>query len=243
MLEKTDKGGTMLEKSSNSNIAVIMATLNEELGIGPTIRELRDFVNDSYILVVDGKSFDRTIEIAKEMSTDVVLQNGKGKGQAIDQGLKLLDPDTRYVVFIDADYTYPAEFIPKMIEVLEQSPEVGMVIGNRFNHHFSFKSAMNDTFYAGNRFLAYAQHLLNGIKLSDPLSGLRVARAEILRNWKPKSSGFDVEAEMNFFVERRGYEIKEIPISYRQRMGKKKLKIRHGVTILRRMMTESLGLS
>ena len=28
--------------------------------------------------------------------------------------------------------TYPAEYVPKMVEILEQNPDVGMVIGNRF---------------------------------------------------------------------------------------------------------------
>ena len=45
--------------------------------------------------------------------------------------------------------------------------------------------------------LAIAQTVMNGVKLEDPLSGLRVVRSEILDGWKPKSKGFDVEAEMN----------------------------------------------
>jgi hypothetical protein len=71
------------------------------------------------------------------------------------------------------------------------------------------------------------------------LSGLRVVRAEALRNWKPKSKGFDIEAEVNFFVEREGYRIVEIPIDYRSRLGEKKLKLRDGLWILKRIVSES----
>ena len=82
--------------------------------------------------------------------------------------------------------------------------------------------------------------MLNGIKLNDPLSGLRVVRADVLRGWKPKSKGFDVEAEINFLVEREGYRIVEIPIDYRSRLGEKKLKVRDGFGILKRIVSESL---
>ena len=101
-----------------------------------------------------------------------------------------------FVVFTDADYTYPAEYVPKMIEILEQNPKVGMVIGNRFKGELIDKSVTNP-FYVGNKLLAFAQQMMNGVKLDDPLSGLRVVRSEALDGWKPKSKGFDVEAELN----------------------------------------------
>jgi hypothetical protein len=64
-------------------------------------------------------------------------------------------------------------------------------------------------------------------------------RSEILKGWTPRSKGFDIEVELNHHVERRGYGILEIPIPYRPRLGEKKLKLRHGVTILKRIMLES----
>lgn len=228
-----------MKKKSNSDVTVIIAALNEEEGIGPTLRELRKALEDPFYLVIDGNSVDGTVEIAKEMGAEVVVQEGRGKGQAVAQALENMNAGTRYVVFIDADYTYPAEYIPKMIEILEGNPDVGMVTGNRFNERFHLKD-MDDAYYLGNRFLAFMQYLLNGVKLRDPLTGLRVVRWEILRDWKPKAKSFDVEAELNHFVEKRGYRLLEIPIHYRKRLGEKKLKLRHGFTILRRILLESL---
>jgi len=49
-----------------------------------------------------------------------------------------------------------------------------------------------------------------------------------------------VEAEMNYRVERSGYKTTEIPIQYRPRLGEKKLKLRHGFLILKRILSESL---
>lgn len=229
-----------MEQRSNANVAVVIAALNEEEGIGPTLDELKCVLNDPYFLVVDGGSIDGTVEIAKKMGADVILQEGRGKGQALWQGIKYLNSNVEYVVFIDADFTYPAEPIPKMIEVLRKNSDVGMVIGNRFSDNLSFKDAMRGLFYIGNRLIAFSQHMFNGIKLSDPLSGLRVVKLDVLKGWTPKSKGFDIEAEMNYHVERKGYQIVEIPIVYRPRLGEKKLKLRHGFTILRRIISESL---
>jgi len=230
----------MERKHSNSFISVVVATLNEEKGIGPTLEELQKVLNDPYLVVVDGNSVDRTVEIAKNMGADVLLQEGKGKGDAIFQGMKQLNSDVRYVVFTDADFTYPAEYITRMVKILEQNPGVGMVIGNRFNGEHNCDKSITDPFYLGNRLLALAQQIINRVKLGDPLSGLRVVRSEILKNWNPKSKSFDVESEMNFHVKRTGYQIVEIPIVYRARIGEKKLKLRHGFVILKRILAESL---
>ena len=95
-------------------------------------------------------------------------------------------------------------------------------------------------FYVGNRLLALTHNLLNGVDMRDPLTGLRVVRWEIVSDWRPKSKGFDVEVELNHFVEKKGFGIKEIPIHYRHRLGEKKLKLRHGFTILRRILAENI---
>jgi len=214
--------------------------LNEEEGIGPSLAELREVLEDPRYLVVDGNSIDRTAKIAEEMGAEVLFQEGLGKGDAIAQAVKHVNSDViKYVVFIDADFTYPVKCVPEMIQILEENPEVGMVTGNRFNHFFELR-AMENPFFLGNRFLAWAQRLLNGVHLSDPLTGLRVVRWRILKSWVPRSKGFDIEAEMNHRVENKGYNIVEIPIQYRDRLGEKKLKLRHGFAILKRIIVESL---
>jgi len=221
------------------SIVAIIAALNEEEGIGPTLAELREILYDPVFLVVDGNSTDRTVEIAKENGADILAQNGRGKGNAISEAIGYIDFDPEYVVFTDADFTYPAKYVLDMIQILGEKSSVGMVLGNRFNHLLT-AAAMKNPFYMGNRLLAVAQFFLNGVELNDPLTGLRVVRWEILKGWKPKSKGFDIEAELNHRVERCGYEIVEIPIPYRTRLGEKKLKLRHGFSILKRIISESL---
>jgi dolichol-phosphate hexosyltransferase len=217
---------------------VLIAAWNEEEGIGLTIAELQKYLDSPCVVVVDGKSVDRTVEVAKSLGAQVLIQDGRGKGDALSKALTQIKPSIKYVVITDADYTYPAECLPQMINLLEENPSIGMVCGNRFNGNVN-RRALRDLFYVGNRLISYTHNFFNGVQLEDPLTGLRVVRTEILRDWKVKSKGFDIEVELNHLVERKGFGIMETPIQYRVRIGEKKLKARHGATILKRILLES----
>jgi len=226
------------ESDRKCSADVIIAALNEEEGIGFTLAEISRNMRACHVLVVDGHSHDRTVEIAKDAGANVLFQDGVGKGDAVAKAFGCKDLDANYIVLTDADYTYPAEYIPEMISILESNPRVGMVCGNRFNN-YAEESALHNLFYFGNKLLAFSHSLLNGVNLQDPLTGLRVIRAEILRDWQVKSKGFDIEVELNSEVERRGFGIVEVPIRYRKRLGEKKLKVSDGATILKRILLES----
>jgi glycosyltransferase involved in cell wall biosynthesis len=220
-------------------IMVLIAALNEEEGIGSTISEISERIHPQHILVIDGHSHDKTVEIAKELGAKVIFQDGKGKGDALSKALNFISTNIKYVILTDADFTYPAEFLPEMIQILERMPQVGMVCGNRFSGQAE-ENAFRGWFYFGNKLLAFAHSLLNGVYLEDPLTGLRAIRAGILRKWSIRSKGFDVEVELNRQVSKQGFETIELPIKYRERLGEKKLKMRHGATILKRIIYETI---
>jgi glycosyltransferase involved in cell wall biosynthesis len=219
-------------------LAVIIPAYDEEEGIEYTIIELKKAIKPASLIVVDGKSRDRTVEIAKSLGVEAIIQKGKGKGSAIYECLTYLNCDVTYVALIDADYTYPAVHFKKMIEILDGNPTVGMVLGNRFNKIYELES-MKDQFYVGNRIMAFVHKVCNGINLNDPLTGFRIIRYELLGSWKPDSKGFDIEIELNCHVKRMGYDIVEVPIKYRPRLGKKKLGFRHGLEILNRIISDT----
>jgi len=223
----------------SASIQIIIAALNEQEGIGPTIAELKEYVDKAQILVVDGNSTDKTAEVAKSLGAEIVIQDGRGKGDAFAKALEHINKDTEYVIITDADFTYPAKYVPQMIQKLEEDPQVGMVCGNRFIEEYN-STALHDLFYFGNRVIALTHNILNGINLTDPLTGLRAVRAKILRNWKMKSKGFDMEVELNHRVEREGFGIVEVPIEYRERLGEKKLRVTHGAEIFRLIIIETM---
>ena len=220
------------------SVQVVIAAWNEEEGIGLTIAELMNTLDCPRVLVVDGRSSDRTVEVAKRLGAKVLLQDGQGKGDAVAKGIANIDPLVNYVVLIDADYTYPAKYVPKMVEILENNLSVGMVCGSRFIG-YEEKTALSSIYYFGNRLIAFTHNLFNRVALDDPLTGLRVVRAELLRGWNVKSKGFDVEVELNHHVERKGFSIVEVPIKYRERLGEKKLGVKNGLEILKRIILET----
>lgn len=226
------------EAEPRHSAQLVIAALNEAPGIGLTIAEMRDTLGEISVLVIDGRSSDRTVEIARNLGAKVVCQDGVGKGNALAKALEHANPNVDYIILTDADYTYPAEYVPAMIRILEENPLVGMVCGNRLKGYVD-RRALHRLFHIGNRLLALAHNMLNGVPLEDPLTGLRVIRTEAVRGWLVKSKGFDIEVELNTLVKRRGFRIRETPICYRARLGEKKLRASHGVTILKRMLLET----
>jgi dolichol-phosphate hexosyltransferase len=226
----------MTNRTSNSHLVqVLIAAMNEEEGIGLTITEIQQYLDAPKVLVVDGKSSDRTADVARNLKAEIIYQTGVGKGGAISEGIKCLDPAAKYIVITDADYTYPAESIPQMIRLLEKNPKVGMVCGNRF-HEKGSNPVFGSVFGFGNKLIALTHNVLNGVALEDPLTGLRVVRGSLLRKWEVQSKGFDIEVELNYYIEQTGFEIIEVPIMYRPRLGEKKLKPKDGAAILKRVI-------
>lgn len=145
------------EENSNCSTQIIIAALNEEPGIGKTITELLNHIDTKRVLVVDGYSHDRTVEVAKNLGANILFQDGIGKGDAISKALENTDSDVEYLVLTDADYTYPAEYVPEMIKILEQNPSVGMVCGNRFSEHVD-SATLHGSFCFGNKLISYGAY-------------------------------------------------------------------------------------
>lgn len=228
-------------KKNNINpksILIVIPTLNEEWGLGPTITEINHYHNRIQILVVDAKSTDSTTDIAKSLGAKVIFQKKSGKGDAITTAIEQCkEKNLKYLGLIDADFTYPAIYIETMLNMLEKNPKAGMICGNRSRAKVQFSDTFNK-FQLGNKILSKIHNLINGVNMEDPLTGLRIIRWKIIKEWKPKSKGFDIEVELNHHIKKSEYNIIEIPIDYRNRIGKKKLGIRHGFTILKRIILQ-----
>ena len=179
------------------------------------------------IIVVDGGSNDRTVEIAKSMGVTVVLQRGKGKADAIATGISYAK--TPYVLVIDGDYTYPAKYIDNLYrKILEGYDEV---IGARIRGEgYSY------IYRIGNKILTTFFNILFGVKLRDVLSGMYMLRVESIRDALFEVRGFSIESEIVAHIIGTSGGVAEIPIEYRKRMGKKKLKVLHGLGIAIDMM-------
>lgn len=224
-----------------ADTVVLVPAFREARGIGPVIEELRGTV-DPLILVINRPDGDGTEAAARARGALVVNQPGKGKGDAVRLGLEYVQrhfDGARYIGLIDADCTYPPAAIEPMRAILEQEPKVGMVVASRQN--LANNGVPSRTFALGNRILATVHHVLNKVPLEDPLSGLRLVKAELLWDWQPRSRGFDIECELNDYIQNvKGRAIGQVSIPYRPRIGEKKLRVRHGLAILGRMLNMRL---
>jgi dolichol-phosphate mannosyltransferase len=220
----------------NGEITIVIPTLNERGGIILVIKEIRECLEDPQILVIDANSSNGTQQIAARLGAQVVTQKGRGKGRAIAQSILYINPKTKYVVIIDGDYTYPSYYIPAMIRLLEKNAEIGMVTGDRFSKHHSFSNHLPaDLYHFGNDLLKIMHRLLNKVNMRDPLTGFRVIRYCYFKDFKPRAKGFDIEVELNHYINKKA-RIIELPIEYRPRIGRKKLRIRDGIIIFVRIL-------
>jgi len=97
---------------NNADVCILIPTLNEATTIGELIK---DFKNEGFsnILVIDGNSRDGTAQIAEAEGARVVLQTGKGKGQAVIQALEVIE--SPYVLMVDGDGTFiPPELLQSL---------------------------------------------------------------------------------------------------------------------------------
>lgn len=216
---------------SQIKVSIILPALNEEVTIGKVIDEIprQVLAEKNYavsVLVVDGNSTDRTRQIAAKKGAGVIIEPRKGKGQAVRTALEQTEAD--FVFMLDADYTYPATYIPEMLKLLTN---YHAVIGSRLKGHRE-KGAMSQLNLIGNHLLSLLATVLYQRRITDVCTGFWGLRGEVAKNLSFRATAFDLEAELFSQLTRKGYSIAELPINYRRRAIPSKLRpLRDGIKI------------
>jgi dolichol-phosphate mannosyltransferase len=202
---------------SSKNVSIIIPARNEKDTIAKVIDEIpKDELGgrgyNVEILVIDNGSADRTGEIARQKGARVIVELSRGKGKAIKTAFKSVSSD--FIFMLDADYTYPAAYIPGMLEVLEGGEDV--VMGCRLKGEM-IPGAMSKTNLWGNRLLACLANILYGTRISDLCTGYWGLTSRVVNGLKLEVKGFELEAAMFAEIAKKGYRIAEVPIYYRRR--------------------------
>jgi len=205
---------------SKDQVTVVIPTLNEEEAIGLVLEELKQHGYDN-IVVVDGYSTDKTVEVANHNGVRVVYQHGRGKTGALRTAVEHVY--TPYLVVMDGDATYDPSGIERLLHHADRYDEI---IGYRANG----RGHIPRLHRLGNWVITRAFNLFMGNSLSDVCSGMWLLRTERARQLELNSSGFGLEVEVAAQVRD---SVTEVPIGYRSRVGKKKLGTwREGLRIL-----------
>lgn len=219
---------------NNADVCILIPTLNEAATIGELIK---DFKKEGFssILVIDGNSRDRTAQIAEAESAKVVLQTGKGKGQAMIQAFELIK--SPYIIMVDGDGTYLAKEAPSLLEPILEG-KADHVIGNRLDKYSP--GAFTRLNLVGNRLINTLFDIVYGVELRDILSGYRAFTLESIKELDLNKTGFEIETEISVECVLKKQRVEEIPITYlpRSEKGATKLNpvkdgIRIGSTIYR----------
>ena len=205
----------MSEAYTFDDLSVVMGTYNEEAAIGTVLADIERVTDgQAEIVCVDG-SDDRTPEIAREHGATVIEQEPQGYGVAVREALLSASRDV--VVTTDCDDTYPMEALPRFLDLIEEGYDV--VSGDRLYHGAGTMPAFNRF---GNHAFALVASVLVGERVHDTTTGMRAYRRELLREIRfTQNTG--LSAELLIRPVMRGYEVREEPIQYAERLGETKL--------------------
>ncbi len=209
--------------------------MNEEKGIAETIRSIPfqkiiDYHYEVELFVIDGKSTDNTVKIAKENGAKIILEKKRGYGRAYKTGF--LNATGDIIVTLDADGTYPSEKIPQYLLELENN-NLDFITVNRFSK--MEKGSMNILHKVGNKFLSGVLRLLYSINISDSQSGMWIMKKSFVDSISLHSDGMSLSQEIKIIAFKH-FKSLEMPGEYKKRLGDAKLSlINDGISNLREL--------
>jgi glycosyltransferase involved in cell wall biosynthesis len=207
-----------------SKLTVVIPAYNEENAIEETIKEVFKTNPECKIIVVDDCSKDSTFSILKKIKNEnfkvIRHTQNKGYGGALITGF--LAAKTPYVAFLDADLTYPPNYIHEMLNKIEKQ-NLDVAWGNRF----AGKNESPLIRKIGNAMLSFFFLLIVQRFVPDVACGERVFRKDALMKIDPKTlpKGLDMITAMTTRIVRRKLKYALFPIDHRKREGASKLKI------------------
>ncbi len=244
----------------SETLSVVIPALNEEDGIGDIVRRVLAVkprlhelgVTGLEVIVVDDGSVDRTAEVVAGFGQVRLVRHAanRGYGAALKTGFSVAQGSL--LAFLDADGTYPAEHLPDLCRAAI-AEGADLVIGSRMLPPPKDASAPGDADAwgesgmpmvrrIGNRLFAGLLSVVGNARVSDSASGMRVLRRGALDYLYPLPDGLHFTPTMSTRALHEQLRMVEVPIPYRERVGRSKLSaVRDGARFLRTILWTALG--
>ena len=193
--------------------AVLIPCYNEAKTIGRVVADFKEKMPHADIYVYDNNSTDNTAELAEQAGAIVRFEHKQGKGNVVRTMFREVDADC--YVMVDGDDTYPADFGPRL-EQLVLSGKADMAVGDRLSSTY-FTENKRPFHNFGNVLVRRMINFLFRAKLNDIMTGARAFNKDFVKSFPVISKGFEIETEMTIFALDNNFAIKEVPIAYQDR--------------------------
>jgi glycosyltransferase involved in cell wall biosynthesis len=216
---------TIVRTQREYTVSVVIPCRNEKGNIESAITRLPRLGSHLEIIFVDGHSTDGTVDeirriIAHYTDLDIhlLIQEGKGKGDAVRKGFAHATGDI--LMILDADLTMPPEDLPKFYDALA-SEKGEFINGSRLVYPME-KEAMRFLNLLGNKFFSMAFSWLLGDRIKDTLCGTKALfRRDYERIAANRSYFGDFDPfgdfDLLFGASKLNLKILEVPIRYQER--------------------------
>ena len=205
-------------------VLLIIPAYNEEANIVKTIASITAFAAFShpyeldYIVINDGSS-DNTQKICEQNKIKVInLLKNLGIGGAVQTGyIYAKTKDYDIAVQFDGDGQHDINSLDNVILPII-SGEADFVVGSRFvEKNNGFKSTLARRM--GIRFLSVIIRIFSGCKISDPTSGYRAVRKEIIAVFAKNYPVDYAEPESIVELSKYRFKMKEVSVNMFEREG------------------------
>jgi dolichol-phosphate mannosyltransferase len=205
---------------------VIIPTYNEAENIERILRRISESLPEAGVLVVDDGSPDGTGDLVKRVAADLPdvhlmsRETKSGLGSAYRAGFVWgLDNGYDALIEMDADFSHDPGALPALVAPLSEGYDVA--IGSRYvegGHVPNWARHRHLLSQGGNR---YASFVL-GLGVSDSTAGFRAYSAPIMRKLDLeiiRAEGYGFQIEMTYRAKQQGATIKEVPITFVDRVA------------------------
>ena len=228
---------------NNPSTTVLIPCRNEKGNIENAVKRLPNFCDDLEIIYVEGNSQDgtldeihRVIKAYPDKDIKVLVQDGKGKGDAVRKGFDNARGDI--LMILDADLTVPPEDLPKFYRAIVTG-KGEYINGTRLVYPMDDQAMRFLNFWANRTFSVLFSWLLNQ-RFTDTLCGTKVLTKKnyekIVSN-RSYFGDFDPfgDFDLIFGATKLNLKVVEVPIRYAAReYGETQIsRFRHGWLLLK----------
>lgn len=204
-------------------VKVIIPVFNEATALPCVLADLPRRTGDrrvDEVVVVDNGSTDGSIDVARALGATVLREPRRGYGAACQRGVAHLRGDPPdVVVFLDGDYSDHPEELPLLLDAIDAGAD--LVIGSRTTGRTE-PGALPVQARFGNWLATRLIGWLHGVRFTD-LGPFRAVTWPALQALDMRDQAFGWTCEMQVKACRSGLDAREVPVSYRRRIGVSKI--------------------